>query len=63
MTRDQKGVLLTPLGTGMLPPSNAMSNGHPPAGAVPEGNVMVCEKVMEGPAVAAVIARVPVVPD
>lgn len=54
--------LLTPAGTGMLPPSYAMTRGHPPAGAVPDGKVICGEKVMDFPLTEAVIARVPLLP-
>lgn len=38
---------LTPLGTGILPPTRPMSNGHPPSGGVPDGNVIVDVNEME----------------
>lgn len=40
-----------------------MTNGQPPAGAVPDGKVMVFDQVMVFPALDAVIERVPVFPD
>ena len=40
-----------------------MTKGHPPAGAVPDGKVMVFDQVMVLPALVAVILRVPPFPD
>lgn len=47
----------------MLPPSYAINKGHPPDGAVPEGNVIVLDHEMVDPPLPAVIAKVPVAPD
>lgn len=47
----------------MLPPSYAITKGHPPDGAVPEGKVMVFVHEIVLPPLPAVIDRVPVVPD
>jgi hypothetical protein len=38
--------MLTPEGIGRLAPPKAMTRGHPPAGAVPDGIVIGLEKVV-----------------
>lgn len=40
-----------------------MSSGHPPAGGLPDGKVILGAKVMEEPPLLAVIVSVPDVPD
>ena len=54
---------LTPAGIGMLPPSYAIIKGQPSAGAVPDGYVIVEEKLIDGPPLEAVKDKVPVLPD
>ena len=49
---------LTPAGTGMLPPPKAIKSGHPPLGAVPDGNLMVLVHVTLFPFALAVTVRV-----
>ena len=47
----------------MEPPSYPITRGHPAAGGLPDGKVMVGENVIDAPGLAAVIARVPLLPD